>query len=68
MYLLLKKDYFWCGMYMDITKFVRDCRLCVDADLPVASVKTLANKVNISFICLFIVIFIVLILLFAEKI
>lgn len=48
----LKKEYFWCGMYMDIIKFVRQCSKCVDADLPLSSVKTLANKVVITLLCL----------------
>lgn len=45
MYSQLKKEYFWCGMYVDIAKFVRYCKTCVDAELPVAAIKTLAKKV-----------------------
>ncbi|KAF4519095.1 hypothetical protein B566_EDAN001687 [Ephemera danica] len=44
MHAQLKKEYFWRGMYVDITKFVRECKQCIDADLPVASIKLLAYK------------------------
>jgi hypothetical protein len=44
MHLYLKKDYFWRGMYVEMANFVRECKKCFDADLPLTSVKMLTHK------------------------